>query len=77
MFAKILLRENFTVVGLDNINNYYDVNLKYSRLEQLGVQKKDAENFHVKAESNLYHGGFSFFRMNLEDREALPPTLSK
>ncbi len=70
--CKILLRENFTVVGLDNINDYYDVNLKYSRLEQLGVQKKDAENFHVKAESNLYDGGFSFFRMNLEDREALP-----
>jgi UDP-glucuronate 4-epimerase len=28
-------------VGVDNINNYYDVNLKYGRLEQLGFAKSD------------------------------------
>ncbi len=70
--CKILLRESFRVVGLDNINDYYDVNLKYSRLEQLGIKKNDAEKFHKKSESSLYESNFSFFRMNLEDREALP-----
>ena len=30
-----LLNNNFQVVGLDNLNNYYDVKLKYSRLEEI------------------------------------------
>ncbi len=33
--AKRLLEEGFDVVGLDNINSYYDVNLKLARLEEL------------------------------------------
>jgi UDP-glucuronate 4-epimerase len=70
--CEILLRENFTVVGLDNINDYYDVNLKYSRLKQLGIEQHDAEQFHLKASGDLHGSKFSFIRMNLEDREALP-----
>lgn len=70
--CEILLRENFTVVGLDNLNDYYDVNLKYARLEQLGIKKEAAEKFHVKTEGDLHGPKFSFIKMNLEDREALP-----
>ncbi len=33
--AKKLLEQNVTVVGFDNINNYYDVSLKYARLDIL------------------------------------------
>lgn len=33
--SKKLLDEGCTVIGIDNINNYYDVNLKYARLEKL------------------------------------------
>ncbi len=41
--AKLLLQYNYQIVGLDNINDYYDVNLKYKRLEELGFQKKDIQ----------------------------------
>jgi len=37
-----LLERGDEVVGLDNLNDYYDVNLKYARLEQLKV----FPNFH-------------------------------
>jgi len=70
--CEILLRENFTVVGIDNINDYYEVDLKYSRLEQLGINRKDAEKFHLKAQGDLYGSRMSFMRMNLEDKESLP-----
>ena len=30
--AKKLLQQGNTVIGVDNINDYYDVNLKYARL---------------------------------------------
>ena len=32
-----LLSEGHQVVGLDNINDYYDVNLKLARLKELGI----------------------------------------
>ena len=39
--SKRLLEEGCKVVGIDNMNDYYDVNLKYARLEKL----KPFENF--------------------------------
>ena len=63
-----LLKLGYDVVGLDNINDYYDINLKYARLNELGISKLDAEKLHKRTESNR----FTFVRMNLEDREKLP-----
>ena len=34
-FSKYLLENNFKVIGVDNLNNYYDVSLKQSRNNQL------------------------------------------
>ena len=34
--AHRFLKENWDVSGIDNVNDYYDVNLKYGRLEMLG-----------------------------------------
>lgn len=39
--SKKLLEQGCKVIGIDNINDYYDVNLKYARLEKL----KPLENF--------------------------------
>lgn len=38
--AKKLLDQGCTVVGIDNLNDYYDVNLKYARLEKLEPYEK-------------------------------------
>ena len=35
--AKSLLNKDNSVIGIDNLNNYYDVHLKENRLEQLKV----------------------------------------
>ncbi|RAZ69633.1 NAD-dependent epimerase [Planococcus maitriensis] len=39
--SKRLLADGFKVIGIDNLNDYYDVNLKLSRLEPI----KENENF--------------------------------
>lgn len=39
--AKRLLERGDTVVGIDNINDYYDVNLKYARLAETGISRED------------------------------------
>lgn len=67
--AKRLLERGDTVVGIDNINDYYDVNLKYTRLAETGISR-EAENWHTKVQSTKYEN-YSFVRMNLEDREQL------
>ena len=33
--TKKLIKKNFNVVGIDNLNNYYDINLKKSRIQEL------------------------------------------
>ena len=39
--TKRLVNEGYTVIGLDIINDYYDINLKYSRLNNLGIDKDE------------------------------------
>jgi len=68
--SKVLLAKGHTVVGLDNINDYYDVNLKLSRLKELGIDKNEAEVFNTICNSK--NDNFSFIKMNLENREELP-----
>lgn len=70
--SKKLLALGHLVVGLDNINNYYDVGLKFARLTELGVDKSLAEKFNVLVESEKKTPNFKFIRMHLEDRDALP-----
>ena len=37
--CEALLKSGHNVVGLDNINDYYDINLKYARLKHLGINR--------------------------------------
>lgn len=66
-----LQAKGYQVLGLDNINDYYDVNLKYARLKKLGIDKKQIEYNRV-VESILYSNNFKFIKLNLEDRENIP-----
>ena len=57
------------VVGIDSINDYYDVNLKYGRLERDGIGRRPAEAGEwVRSER---FSGYRFKRMDLEDRKAM------
>ncbi|PQJ21112.1 NAD-dependent epimerase [Tenacibaculum sp. SG-28] len=74
--SEKLLGSGFTVVGIDNINDYYDVNLKYSRLSELGISRKEAEAFYNETNSSTKQN-FKFTRMNLEDKEELVSLFEK
>jgi len=67
--ATKLLERGDTVIGIDNINDYYDVELKYSRLEKTGISR-EAEQWHRPVKSTTFQQ-YTFIRMNLEDREEL------
>ena len=40
-----LAKQNYEVVGIDNINDYYNVLLKYGRLQECGIEKNDNKFF--------------------------------
>ncbi|NIJ44300.1 UDP-glucuronate 4-epimerase [Wenyingzhuangia heitensis] len=68
--STLLLSRGHQVVGIDNINDYYDVNLKYARLAELGIAQQEASVFGNQVAS-AKHSEFNFLRINLEDREAI------
>lgn len=74
--SKALLNLGYKVIGLDNINDYYDIDLKYNRLKELGINREEAEEFNFLAQS-LIEENFKFIRLNLEDRENLPQLFKK
>lgn len=65
--ALKLLERGDEVVGLDNINDYYDVNLKYARLTKLGINKEKIEENKLVA-SKIYPK-HKFIKMDLSNTE--------
>lgn len=66
--VRRLLAAGNEVVGVDNLNPYYDVGLKYGRLSELGVRKEAAEAYGRAADTGC---AFRFYRLDIEDRPAL------
>jgi UDP-glucuronate 4-epimerase len=69
--CEALLKIGHMVIGLDNINDYYNVNLKYARLQQLGVERETAEVFNARSISTKHDSQMQFVRMHLENLEDL------
>ena len=46
MFVKSFWKKGNTVVGIDNLNKYYDQNLKKTRLKILYKTAKEKKKFH-------------------------------
>lgn len=61
-----LVRSGKEVIGLDNINNYYDPILKLKRLEKIGIDSSLIIN-NVQVKSKRYKN-FSFVKLNIEDK---------
>jgi len=57
------------VVGLDSINDYYDVNVKYGRLERAGIARDTIVPGKLLASS--LNPDYQFIQMQLEDKAAL------
>jgi len=63
--AKRLVKEGYEVVGIDNLNDYYDVNLKYERLKDLGI---DTGRITYK---RMLEGEITFYKLDLTDAKSM------
>jgi len=57
------------VIGIDNINDYYDIRVKYGRLKESGIEESDIED--GRSVSSTLYPGYRFVKMDLEEREAI------
>ena len=73
--VKALTEEGFQVTGLDSINAYYDVNLKYARLSDAGISKND-----IKPGELIYskrNSLYRFVQLDITDRLTLTDLFEK
>lgn len=67
LVKSLLKKFNVNIVGVDNLNSYYDVNLKYARL-------KEAEDISERirlSSGGKSRGGFTFLKTDISDKTAL------
>ncbi len=67
--TKKLLEAGHKITGIDNLDDYYDVNLKKDRLRELGIAE-GATDPHKPA-TGIKYPAFSFFRLDLKNKDSL------
>jgi UDP-glucuronate 4-epimerase len=68
-FAEKVLQRGDEVIGLDNINDYYDTNLKLDRLKESGIFSEDLK--YGKITQSNKHDNYSFIKLDLEDKKSI------
>lgn len=63
--SKLLLKEGYEVVGIDNINDYYDPALKIARLQDMNINTE-----HIEYNVPL-HGDITFVKLDLTDKDEI------
>lgn len=65
--AKKLKNTDISVFGIDNLNDYYDVNLKLDRLNELGIKTSVNDD----NDKQYVSQNFTFQKMSISDKESL------
>lgn len=69
LVEKLVKSENTEIIGIDNINDYYDLDLKYARLQQSGINKEQIKP-NQPVQSTTY-ANYTFYQTDIADYTAL------
>jgi UDP-glucuronate 4-epimerase len=69
LINRLVGEDDVELLGIDNINSYYDPELKYNRLRQCGVEKNEIRPG-SKVTSALL-ANYQFSQIELQDTKAL------
>ena len=63
--AKLFVKNGYEVIGIDNLNDYYDIKLKFDRINDLGINDK-LISFNEKKISTKFKS-LSFIKLDITD----------
>ncbi len=69
LVKKLISKNKYNIVGLDNINSYYEPELKFGRLSETGIPK--AQIIYRKLIQSERYSSYQFIQLDLCDREAI------
>jgi len=72
--AEKLLLKGHSIVGIDQINDYYDINLKYDRLKYSGI---NITKEMIDGVNSSKHKDYKFYKCSLEDKKSLDAIFEK
>lgn len=76
--AQILAQRGDRVVGVDNINDYYDVQLKYARLrELLGVNIERMSVERINEYNSTVYPSLQFVKLSIDNKAAVDALFEK
>ncbi len=67
LVENLMKNDNIKVVGIDNINDYYDINLKYARLAESGINRDEVETCEtslIEVQSQKYQN-YKFLKLDI------------
>jgi len=65
--AKSLLDKGHQIIGVDNINDYYDVNLKFARLAESGIEADEIKE--LKMVQSKKYPNYRFMKLDISNKE--------
>lgn len=69
LVKRLLLQESMQITGIDNLNDYYDVQLKYDRLSDSGIDPGNLTN--ADPQTSVENPRYEFIKLDLIDSESL------
>lgn len=67
----VLSKKGETVVGIDEINNYYDVRMKFARLKECGITVPDNFFFYNEKVKSTIFPNCTFIKMSIDDKPSI------
>jgi UDP-glucuronate 4-epimerase len=75
LVKRLVQIETNDIIGIDNINNYYDQNLKYIRLKDTGIEKDEIKDLTLIKSKK--HSKYKFVKLDLIDKNNLTKLFSE
>ena len=67
----LLAERGDDIVGVDNINDYYDVRLKYARLKECGIECENKDALRGKWYQSSNFPNYRFVRLSVDSKQAV------
>lgn len=69
--AYLLAKRGDEVIGVDNINDYYDVRLKYARLRECGIECENDNILYGNWCHSTKFRNYRFVRLSVDSKQAI------